>query len=244
LVKQAGVAMDGGKQEEALTLFDKALSMDPDAVDALLHRANLRMLQANLNDAQTDLEHCVKLRPDHVLAHLRLAAVLTSKNDPNGAKKHLETAERVDPDSSEVQSYRGELYFTQNEFAQAKDQFEKAMKLEPKNPTPYVNAALAVLNTPPPPGQQMAVAEEACQLLEAAIKVDPQFQAAYVQLGQLKLGMATDLSSARDVIKLYEQGLNYCRMKEEMKDLCSMKLLTQAQLDAAVMLKMETFSVQ
>jgi import receptor subunit TOM70 len=116
--------------------------------------------------------------------------------------------------------------------------------LEPGNPTPYVNAALAELNTPPQPGQQMEMAKEACRLLEEAIKVDPQFQAAYVQLGQLKLGMATDLDSARSVIQLYDQGLSYCRTKEEMKDLCSMKMLTQAQVDAANMLKMETFSMQ
>ena len=244
VVKQAGVAMDGGNQEDALQLFDKALSIDPEAVDALLHRANLRMLQANLVEAEKDLERCLELRPNHVLAHLRLAAVLTSKNDPAGAKRHLKKAENVDPNSSEVQSYRGELLFTQNEFAEAKEQFEKAMKLEPKNPTPYVNAALAELNTPPKPGMQMEMAQEACRLLELAIKADPQFQAAYVQLGQLKLGMATDLQSAREVIKLYGQGLTFCRTKDEMKDLCSMKLLTQAQVDAATMLKMETFSMQ
>ena len=241
--------MDGGKHEEAMALFEKALALDPDAVDALLHRANLRMLQSRLDEAQKDLEHCIKLRPDHVLAHLRLAAVLTSKNDPGGAKKHLETAERVDPDSSEVQSYRGELFFTQQEFGQAKEQFEKAIKLEPTNPTPYVNAALAVLNTPQQqmgggPAQMQEIAKEACDLLERAIEVDPHFQAAYVQLGQLKLGMAGDLKSAGTVIDLYEKGLSYCRTKEDMKDLCSMKLLTQAQVDAATSLKMETFSMQ
>jgi len=246
LVKLAGVAMDGGKHDNAVKLFEKALSLDPDAVDALLHRANLRMLQANLTDAQTDLEHCIKLRPDHVLAHLRLAAVLTSKNDPLGAKQHLETAERVDPDSSEVQSYRGELFFTQQDFVQAKEQFEKAIKLEPSNPTPYVNAALAVLNTPQQPGgaQMQEIAKDACNLLDRAIEVDPHFQAAYVQLGQLQLGMAGDLSSAKMVIELYEKGLSYCRTKEDMKDLCSMKVLTQAQVDAATQLKMESFSMQ
>lgn len=244
MVKKAGVAMDSGKHDIALNLFEKALIMDPDAVDALLHRANLRMLQANLPEAQADLERCTKLRPNHVLAHLRLAAVLTSKNDPLGAKKHLEMAAKVDPDSSEVQSYQGELYFTQNEFEQAKEQFMKAIKLEPKNPTPYVNAALACLNSPPEPGKQMEIAQEAVEFLEKAIKVDPQFQAAYIQLGQLKLGMAQDLGSARDVLQLYEQGLSYCRTKEEMKDLCSMKILTQGQVDAANMLKMQTFSLQ
>ena len=243
-MKQAGVAMDGGKHEEATKLFEKALEIDPDAVDALLHRANLKMLQQKLPEAKADLETCVKLRPDHVLAHLRLAAVCTSLNDTNTALKHLQAAERVEPDSSEVQSYRGELAFTQNDFAEATSQFEKAIRLEPKNPTPYVNAALAKLNTPPAPGQQLTIANEACDLLEKAIEVDPQFHAAYVQLGQLKLGTAGDLKSARDVINLYDKGLENCRTKDELKDLCSMKLLTQAQVDAATMLKMETFNMQ
>ena len=118
------------------------------------------------------------------------------------------------------------------------------MKIEPKNPTPYVNTALAVLNTPPVPGKQLEMAEEACGLLEKAIAVDPQFQTAYVQLGQLKLGMATDLKTAKEVVDLYDKGLSYCRTKEEMKDLMGMKLLTQAQVDGATALKMESFSHQ
>lgn len=244
MVKEAGVLMDAGKHEEAVVLFDRALSVDPDAVDALLHRANLRMLQSNLDAAKTDLERCVQLRPDYVMARLRLAAVLTSTNDADGAQQQLEEAARVAPGSSDVLSYKGELYFTQNDLRKAKKQFEKAMKLEPKNPTPYVNTALAVLNTPPEPGQQLEMANEACRLLEKAIEVDPQFQAAYVQLGQLKLGMATDLATAREVVDLYDRGLKTCRTKEEMKDLMGMKLLTQAQVDGATAMKMESFSQQ
>merc|ERR1712194_4955 len=180
-------------------------------------------------------------RPDYVMARLRLAAVLTSTNDADNAKKQLEAAARIAPDSSDVLSYQGELLFTQNDFARAKEKFEKAMKLEPKNPTPYVNTALAVLNTPPVPGKQLEMASEACELLEKAIEVDPQFQTAYVQLGQLKLGMATDLDTARQVVDLYDNGLSTCRTKEEMKDLMGMKLLTQAQVDGATAMKMESF---
>ncbi|KAL3940777.1 MAG: hypothetical protein SGARI_000844 [Bacillariaceae sp.] len=241
LVKQAGVSMDASDQQKALDLFEKALEISPDAIDALLHRANLRMIQADVNAAKADLERCIELRPDYVMARLRLAATLTALNDMEGAKKHLDAAERVDPESSDVQSYRGELLFTQNEFAEAKQYFEKAMKMEPKNPTPLVNTALAVLNTPPPPGQQMEMAQEAIGLLEKAIEVDPQFQAAYLQLCQLKLGMATDIGTAKEVVGLYDKGLSFCRTKEEMKDMVGMKILTQAQVDGATALKMETF---
>ena len=51
LVKRAGVRMDSGKLEEAISLFDAALELDPSAVDALLHRANLRMLEQSAPDA-------------------------------------------------------------------------------------------------------------------------------------------------------------------------------------------------
>jgi import receptor subunit TOM70 len=202
------------------------------------------MIQGDLITAKTDLERCIKLRPDYVMARLRLAAVLTSTNDAAGAKVHLEAAARAAPDSSDVLSYQGELFFTQNDFVSARAKFEKAMELEPKNPTPYVNTALAVLNTPPVPGKQMEMANEACELLEKAIEVDPQFQTAYVQLGQLKLGMATDLITAREVVDLYDRGLSFCRTKEEMRDLMGMKLLTQAQVDGATVMKMEAFSHQ
>jgi len=244
MVKQAGVLMDAGKHTESLDLFGRALAVDPDAVDALLHRANLRMIQSDLDSAKKDLDRCIRLRPDYVMARLRLAAVLSTSNDHDGAKSHLDAAAFAAPDSSDVLSYQGELYFTQNDFPRAIKEFEKAMALEPKNPTPYVNTALAVLNTPPEPGKQLEMANRACRLLERAIEVDPQCQIAYVQLGQLKLGMATDLKTAREVVELYEKGLSTCRTKDEMKDLMGMKLLTQAQVDGATAMKMESFSHQ
>ena len=243
LVKQAGVQMDGGKHEEALKLFDTALGLDPSCVDALLHRSNLRMLQNKADEALKDLEECLKLRPNHVMARLRMASILAATNDNEGAKKQLALAEQSEPNSSEIQSYRGELCFTQNEMEAARENFEKAIKLEPTNPTPYVNAAMALLNTPPAPGETPD-APGVMKLLEKAIEVDPQFTAAYVQLGQLKLGTATDLTAARKVIDLYDQGLKHCRSPEEVKEMCSMRALAVAQVEAAQQLKMETFNLQ
>ena len=163
--------------------------------------------------------------------------------DLDGAKRALELASEVDPDSSEVYSYRGEMHFAQGEFQEAREAFDKAIACEASNPTPYVNAALAVLNIPNPSGGPPDVAE-AVRLLEKAIEVDPQFNAAYVHLGQLKLSMATDLSTASEVVALYDRGLQYCRTAEELKDIVSMRLLTVAQVDAAQSLKMTTLGMQ
>jgi tetratricopeptide (TPR) repeat protein len=243
IVKRAGVKMDGGNYEEAMNLFDVALGLDPNAADALLHRANLYMLLQKSTEAKADLDRCLQLRPDHLLARLRLATVLMATNDLEGAKKALDMAEEVDPESSEVHSYRGEMRFATGDFVEARREFDKAVECDPSNATPYVNAALAVMNTPTA-GTGIPDAPEAIRLLERAIEVDPQFHAAYVHLGQLKLSMATNLTAAREVLILYDKGLEHCRTPEEIKDICGMRILTLAQVDAASMLGMETFGMQ
>ncbi len=242
LVKRAGVKMDSGKLEEALGLFDTALGLDPSAVDALLHRANLRMLEQKPVEGKADLERCIELRPNHIFAHLRLATISMALEDIEGAKRSLEKAEKIDPQSSEVHSYRGELQFAQGQMEEARAAFDRAIECDGGNPTPFVNAALAVMNTPTAGGPPDI--PEAIRLLEKAIEVDPQFQTAYVHLGQLKLSMATDLTTARDVIALYDKGLDHCRTAEELKDIVSMRILTVAQVDAAGALKMNTLNMQ
>jgi len=242
-VKRAGVKMDGANYSEADALFKEALALNPTASDALLHRANLRMLQQRVSESETDLETCIRLYPNNLLARLRLATVCMAKEDLDGAKRMLEKAEEYDPDSSEVHCYRGELHFAKSDFNEAKAEFEKAMECDPSNPTPYVNAALAVVNTPSAMGT-MPDFPEAMRLLEKAIEVDPMFHAAYVQLGQMKLSMATDLTKAKEVVELYDKGLEYCRTPEELRDICSMRILTVAQMDAAHALHMETLNMQ
>jgi import receptor subunit TOM70 len=243
LVKQAGIQMDSGEQDQAMALLDMALGVDSKSVDALLHRSNLNMLRANPEPARKDLEACVSIRPSHTTARLRLASILAAANDVAAAESQLAAAEMAEPGSSEVQSYKGELLFMKGEMASAKEQFERAIELEAANPTPYVNVAMAILNTPPPPGE-MPDAQAVMGYLEKAIKVDPQFMAAYIQLGQIKLGTATDLIKAREVIELYDVALEYCRSPEEIKEVCSMRILAVAQVDAATMLNMESFNMQ
>jgi len=243
LVKRAGIKMDSGKLEEALELFDTALGIDPSAVDALLHRANLRMLQEKPVEAKADLERCIELRPDHVFAHLRLATIYLAMGDEAGARRSLDAAEGINPHSSEVHSYRGELLLAQGQMAESKAEFDRAIECDAGNPTPYVNAALAVMNTPGVGGGPPDI-YEAIRLLEKAIDIDPQFHSAYVHLGQLKLCMATNLIAAKEVIALYDRGLDYCRTADEMKDILSMRILTVAQVDAASALKMETLNMQ
>ena len=106
-MKRAGVKMDGLQHSEAEHLFSQALKLNPSASDALLHRANLRMLQQRVADAESDLQTCIRLYPNNLLARLRLATVFMAKEDTSSAKRMLDQAEEHDPDTSEVHCYRG-----------------------------------------------------------------------------------------------------------------------------------------
>jgi len=241
IVKYAGVLMDSTKYDEALKLFSNALEINPAATDALLHRANLYLVQQNAALAKKDLQKCIQLRPDNSLfARTRLATIHISNNDIESARS---TLEQCDDECSEVHSYRGEIHFALGEFDDAKQEFQLAMKYDTTNPTPYVNMALTLMNTlqmtnPHVPPDM----SEITSLLTKAIEIDPQFHLAYVHLGQLKLSMAKDLIEAKEVVKLYDEAMSYCRSKDEMKDVCNMRILTVAQIDAATMLGMTTLS--
>jgi mitochondrial import receptor subunit TOM70 len=241
-VKKAGVKMDSADFETALEYLNKALEIDSSFVDAMFHRANLYMLQRKVEEAKSDLEKCVSKQPNNVMARLRLASIMAAMDDYDGAMNQVNKAKEYEPLNSEVHSYRGELCFTRNEMKEAAEAFEHAIQLEPTNPTPYINAAMVVLNTPPSPGMMLDTTK-AISMLEEAIKYDPQFTSAYVQLGQLRLGTSKDIYEAGEVIKLYDRALENCRTPEELKELCSMRVLAVAQVDAATLLKMETFNM-
>jgi len=241
-VKLAGVEMDSGKYENALSYFEKALSFDPTATDALLYRANLFLLQKEPMKAKVELLKCLELRPDYSIARLRLATVFMTIDEISEAQKCLDLAVSIDPYSSDVHSYLGEMLFSRGNFVHARREFELAIKYDPQNPTAYFNTALMIMNSPPDGGGVPNISE-AVDLLEKTIKIDPQFHQAYVHLGQLKLSMSMDLTAARRVISLYNEGLAYCHKREEMRDILSMKILAIAQVEAATILRMDTFSI-
>ena len=50
----------------------------------------------------------------------------------------------------------------------------------------------------------------------------------------------TNLTTARDVIALYDKRLDHCCTAEDLKDIVNMRILAVAQVDAAGALKMNT----
>jgi len=239
MVKCAGIKMDEGEIAAAEKWFEKALDIDPNFPDALLHRSNLYMLKQELDKATVDIERCLSVKPDFLSAQLRQATLCMHQNQADKALKCLSVADKLSPKSSDIQVYLGELHFTTEKVDKALASFEKAMEYDKNNPNAYINAALAIMNKQPLPGQPPDV-QRAMELLEKGLEIDPQFQGAYIHLGQLKLTMAKRLEDCLEVVELYNRGLNQCRTKEEMADLVKMLVMAECQYRAADLLGMTT----
>jgi len=245
LVKAAGVQMDGGNLEEAKRLFDMALAVDKNSPDALLHRANLHMLNRDLDSSFADLEKCLKSNPTFLTAHLRLATVHMHRGDQAGATKSLAIASKYAPHSSDVHSYWGELTFQNNEIDKAIEMFEKAIECEPLNPTPYCNLALTKFRKlQETGGDPIEGTPEVIKLFERSFEVDPMCTASYLHLGQLKLSLAKTASDVDYVIELYERGIVRSRMEDEILDLLQALIMAKAQKRAAELLRMEVFDMK
>lgn len=238
-VKCAGIKMDAGEIEVADGWFSKALEINPDFPDALLHRSNLYMLKRDLESAKKDIEKCLKVKPDFLAAQLRQATLAMHLDQPDQALSCLDLADTLCPKNSDVQVYKGELFFTMGKVDEALKCFEKGMEYDRSNPNAYVNAALAIMNIPAVMGSPPDTGR-ACDLLEKGLEIDPQFQGAYIHLGQLKLTLARDIEECVPVIDLYKEGLCQCRTKDEMADLLKMLIMAESQYDAAKLLGMTT----
>ena len=148
------------------------------------------------------------------------------------ATECLAKAENLQPKSSDVQIYRGELAFTQGDIPGALLCFEKALEFNSTNPNAYVNAALAILNHQNADGSPPDFFR-ARDLLEKGVEIDPQFQGAYSHLGQLNLTLARDIGECRAVVDLYDKGMNHTKTEAELKELLRMRIMAQAQYEAA-----------
>ena len=73
--KLAADAVLGGNNDEALSLLNEVLEVEPHDVDALLQRAHVFWLQGNLNDARSDYKKVIKYDPLNAIAQKKIDAL-------------------------------------------------------------------------------------------------------------------------------------------------------------------------
>ena len=181
-----------GRVQEAAQLYQQALQVDPEHVDAL-HLLGAALLQAGqAQQALPFLQKAVTLRPDFADAHANLGAVLRRAGRPADALSSFERAVHLNPKLVEALVGCANALFELGRNDEALKKFDAALQLAPGHAFAHCNrgAVLQVL-------QRHA---DALGAFDRAIAIAPQMAEAHANRGNTlrELNRPSDAVAACD----------------------------------------------
>ena len=129
----AVLAAKRGQFDEALSLFDRARTLEPENLDAWLNAGNIRRALGNM-EATNDFRQALALDPDNLQAHMGLGLCLQKQGDAEGAHKHLSRVTALQPEMPGAAKLAGKLAMQLAKMGVARGHLEAALKLEPDDP--------------------------------------------------------------------------------------------------------------
>ena len=133
--------------EKSAESFEKALSIQPDYLEA---QYNLGVIQGKLcqiNDSIKSYKKVIEINPNHLDSRNNLGNTLIQALRFDEAIVHLEYAISVNPRFAEVYNNLGLAYLEINKVRKAIKSFEQAINLKPNYIRAYINLGLAFKDT-------------------------------------------------------------------------------------------------
>jgi tetratricopeptide (TPR) repeat protein len=174
-----------GAPVEAVDAFKKAVSLDPDFVDAYYQLAKVQRELTRTTEAKTSLENAVRIDPKRADCWLEMADLLGQQGDDAGSLKAYEKALTADPKNPDSICAMGETLVVRlgNDTKNLKrgiDVLEKCVKLSPKHPTAWKNLGNAYDSLQPPKKK------DAARCWKKAIEIAPDDPESLVLKDRLK----------------------------------------------------------
>ena len=124
----------GKQQAEAIDAYDRALSIDPRKLDALLNCGTLYYEDGNLKKAAEYFRRALEVDPENVLAHFNLGSVLEETGRPEAAREHLRQAVRLQPDYPDAHYNLAFICDKLGAYAEAQRHWHAYIALDPLSP--------------------------------------------------------------------------------------------------------------
>jgi eukaryotic-like serine/threonine-protein kinase len=168
---------------EARRAFDKALQLDPGAVEANLYRVYMMLSRGEKESARHGIEHLLQSAANDWNVHLVAGLTLRIDGLYEEALDQFNTSLRLNPaNAAIIYNHRARVYQYQNQLELAGDEIQKGLTLEPRQPLLRISLGY----------QQMRLGDlaHAVDTLEAVVSdeaslriVFPTIALCYVQLG-------------------------------------------------------------
>jgi tetratricopeptide (TPR) repeat protein len=129
---RAGVLLNVGRVDEAAAAIQRALTLDPEAGDALAQRAIIQVVQNRRQEALADARRAVELRPESSAARIALSYALQANFRLEEARAVLREAVERNPEDALAWARLAELELMFGEFDANRDAAERAVALAPE----------------------------------------------------------------------------------------------------------------
>lgn len=140
-------AADPSRMPEAMALYEYAIKLVPDFVEAKNNLGALWVDMGRMDKAMPLLLDAVKAKPRDPEVQYNLGRAYLLGNDVTRAVEHLQQAIKLRPTYAKALNNLGVAYAKTGRFPEAADAFAKAVALMPKQIDMRVNLAMALLSS-------------------------------------------------------------------------------------------------
>jgi tetratricopeptide (TPR) repeat protein len=125
-----GVAYQGeGRDEEALTEFEHALTLNPRLTPALVNRGAIFFHRGELDRAEAELMKAIEIAPERAAAYLNLASVAMARKQPQTALSWLDKSIALE-ETPVSRFVRGEILLQLSRAEDAAREYQRAADLQ------------------------------------------------------------------------------------------------------------------
>lgn len=218
-IKLASCLLEKGELEPSLELFDRAAMIKSDDPDLYYHRAHIKFMLNQYEDAIEDYKKSAELDPSFVFCYIQQGVAYYRNGSTPTAIKTFEDASKNFPNSPDLHNYYGEILMDLQRFDDALNEFDKASKVAPQLPFSYVNKAILY--------QQKMDLLNSEKFVRKALEVDPDCDIAHVHLAQICL-QKHDIAEA---VEEYGKAIEVARTNMDLQQAVMCREAAKAQLD-------------
>ena len=189
-----------GRVPEAIALYERALRIKPDYMEAHSNLGNALRQMGRIPEAIAECRTALRLNPNYAKAHNNLGNALLDAGRMPEALAEYETALRLTPDDARTHYNFGVALFQAGRRPEAVAQYEASLRFAPDDAETHYNLGNALLQTGRIP--------EAIKHYEATVQIKPDYVEARNNLGNALL-------SAGRISEAIEQFAAAVRLKPD-----------------------------
>jgi tetratricopeptide (TPR) repeat protein len=169
--------VQGGKIDEAIPHYERALELDPNYGEAHFNLANALIRQKRVDEAIGHYEKAVELNPNNTMAYYNLGSVLVQAGRTEEGIALYHKALELNPNNAAALNNLGAALLRLGRMEEAMAHYSKALQLDPNNAETNYNLANALV--------QKGRLEEALKYYYNAVRLNPNNAAAHDRLSKV-----------------------------------------------------------